>query len=105
MYRLNGDKNLLHVDIDYAKKSGLERPILHGLCSFGITARLLNEYCYPISCSLKKMTSRFTNFVYPGDTFVVHLWKEENMIIFETIVKERNECALFGFIELTKKCY
>ena len=43
LYRLNGDKNLIHIDEAVAERAGFHRPILHGLCTFGITARLIAE--------------------------------------------------------------
>jgi acyl dehydratase len=72
LYRLNGDRNPLHVDVDRAKVGGFDKPILHGMCSFGITARIIYEtYCLRDPSMFKKMAARFTSVVYPGDTFLV----------------------------------
>ncbi len=73
LYRLCSDKNPLHVDPD--KSGGFERPILHGLCSFGFTGRTLWQNMFlEDAMRLREMGARFTSHVFPGETLVVRAW-------------------------------
>jgi acyl dehydratase len=76
LYRLNGDKNPLHIDPDFARKAGFDRPILHGLCAFGYAGRaILHNACGSDPARLKSFSVRFTNVVYPGDRLTTRGWK------------------------------
>lgn len=85
IYRLTGDWNPIHIDLDLAILGGFEKPILHGLCSFGIAARIVYEnYCMSENEvipddkeSIRKIGARFTTPIYPGETLVVKLWRKE----------------------------
>lgn len=101
LYRLNGDTNPLHIDKNFAAVGGFEQPILHGLCSYGFTARLIYEtYCNNDPKVLQSFNSRFVSHVFPGETLIVESWKEGNTIIFLTKTKERGLVCLKGFAEL-----
>jgi len=79
IYRLSGDRNPLHVDPDFSKMAGYDRPILHGLCSFGYAGRaVLAEYCDNDPDRLAGLTVRFSGVVYPGDTITTEMWDEGN---------------------------
>ena len=83
IYRLNGDLNPLHIDPDMAEIGGFEKPIIHGLCSSGFTARMVYEkYCNGDPTALKKLSTRFLSHVFPGETYVVEIWKDGNILIF-----------------------
>ncbi len=74
IYRLSGDRNPLHIDPDFAKMAGYDRPILHGLCSFGYAGRaVLAEYCDNDPDRLVGLSVRFTGVVYPGDTITTEM--------------------------------
>jgi acyl dehydratase len=75
LYRLSGDKNPLHIDPDFAQKGGFDRPILQGLCSFGIAGRaILQSLCDNDPNRLKSFSVRFMNVVFPGDTLMTKGW-------------------------------
>ena len=79
IYRLSGDRNPLHIDPDFAKMAGYDRPILHGLCSFGHVGRaVLSEYCGNDPERFVGMSVRFSGVVYPGDTITTEMWDEGN---------------------------
>src|SRR6266446_4258600 len=69
LYRLSGDMNPLHADPQFAQMAGYDRPILHGLCTFGHVGRaVLAEYCGNDPARMAGMSVRFSGVVYPGDT-------------------------------------
>ncbi|MDO8614496.1 MAG: MaoC/PaaZ C-terminal domain-containing protein [Dehalococcoidia bacterium] len=77
IYRLSGDRNPLHIDPAFAKMAGYDRPILHGLCSFGHVGRaVLAEYCDNDPARFAGMSVRFSGVVYPGDTITTDMWDE-----------------------------
>lgn len=101
LYRLNGDLNPLHVDPQMSAMGGFDVPILHGLCSFGYTARAVFEKFHPEDpMRLGKIAGRFTSHVFPGETLVVDMWKEGNHVIFNTKTKERGKVVLKGYAEI-----
>jgi acyl dehydratase len=91
LYRLNGDRNPLHSDPASAKASGFPRPILHGLCTYGITCRavLASVLDYDAEAILSHQV-RFSAPVFPGDLITIDLWKDGKDISFEAHVKARN---------------
>ena len=90
LYRLNGDKNPLHVDPEAAKKAGFDAPILLGLCSYGIACKAVIDGA--LNGDVTQVASykvRFHGIAYPGDTYLTSYWREGNTILFETKSKER----------------
>jgi acyl dehydratase len=84
-YRLSGDRNPLHSDPEFAKLAGFERPILHGLCTYGFTGRaLLHTLCNSDPSRFKSMEGRFSKPVYPGDVLTVNMWIDGGEAIFRT---------------------
>ncbi len=91
IYRLCGDRNPLHSDPEFAARAGFPRPILHGMCTFGITCRgILQTYADYDASAFKQHAARFSSPVYPGETVTLDLWKDGNVISFEARVKARN---------------
>lgn len=77
-YRLSGDRNPLHSDPEFAKLAGFDRPILHGLCTYGFTGRaLLHGLCGSDPTRFRAMEGRFSKPVYPGDELTVKMWETE----------------------------
>ena len=95
-YRLSGDRNPLHSDPKFAAMAGFEKPILHGLCSYGFTGRaLLHTLCGGESARFKSMEARFSKPVYPGDALTVSMWVDGNAAIFQTKT-QRDEVVIDG---------
>ena len=79
LYRLCGDRNPLHADPKFAARGGFSRPILHGLCTYGVTGRaLLHAVCGSDPARFRSMSGRFSRPVLPGDTLVVSIWLPED---------------------------
>lgn len=100
LYRLSGDYNPLHADPRVAKAAGLDYPILHGLCTFGIAGRaLLRMLCDGDGHRIVRMDCRFTAPVYPGDTLLVKVWRNSaGHAAFQVQVPARNAVVLnFGY--------
>ena len=79
VYRLSGDRNPLHSDPEFAKLAGFDRPILHGLCTYGFTGRaLLHGLCDGDPARFRSMEARFSSPVYPGDELTVSMWRTDD---------------------------
>jgi acyl dehydratase len=86
LYRLSGDRNPLHSDPAFARRGGFDRPILHGMCTYGITGRhLLHAVCSGDPARLRSMSARFTRPVMPGDPLTVQAWVEGDTVRFRTL--------------------
>ncbi|MBT3829901.1 MAG: enoyl-CoA hydratase [Gammaproteobacteria bacterium] len=84
-YRLSGDRNPLHSDPSFSAMGGFEKPILHGLCTYGFTGRgLLNAICDGDAGRFKSMNARFSKPVIPGDTLTVSMWVDGSEALFRT---------------------
>jgi acyl dehydratase len=95
LYRLNGDRNPLHSDPEFAARAGFPRPILHGLCTYGITCRaVLQEIVAYDAAQILSHQVRFSAPVFPGDTITVDLWKDGKQISFEARVKDRGATVI-----------
>jgi len=85
IYRLNGDRNPLHSDPSFAKSGGFDRPILHGMCTFGFTGRaLLRVLCDNDPSRFVSMDARFSKPVLPGDALTISIWVEDGRALFRT---------------------
>ncbi len=85
LYRLSGDRNPLHSDPGFARAAGFPRPILHGLCTYGITGRLLlDALCGSDPARFVSMSGRFSRPVFPGDTLTVSIWADGGEAVYVT---------------------
>lgn len=95
IYRLSGDYNPLHADPKVARAGGFDRPILHGLCTFGVAGHaLLKAVCNYQPDLLRKLRVRFTAPVYPGETIRTEIWRDGPVVSFRCLVEERNLVVL-----------
>ena len=96
IYRLCADNNPLHADPAVAAKAGYPRPILHGLCTYGVAARAIVQMaCGNDASRLASMNTRFSSPVYPGETLVVEMWKDgAKGVRFRAKVAERDIVVL-----------
>lgn len=86
IYRLSGDRNPLHSDPTFAGKAGFEQPILHGLCTYGVTGRaLLKGLCDDNPDRFGGMAGRFASPVLPGEELVVRMWEIDGGAAFQTV--------------------
>jgi acyl dehydratase len=93
LYRLSGDLNPLHADPEVAmlaEKVTHGRPILHGLCTYGIVARaILGAECGDDPARLRTFYGRFSAPVWPGETLVTEGWREDGRIFVRAATAER----------------
>lgn len=90
IYRLSGDRNPLHSDPKAAEGSGFDRPILHGLCTFGYAGRaLLDTVCDKKVEQFGHIATRFASPVYPGDCLSVRIWDNDRGALFQVHVGDR----------------
>jgi acyl dehydratase len=95
LYRLTGDRNPLHADPARATAVGFERPILHGLCTFGVACRaILQTICDYDYTLIEEFDARFSSPVFPGDTITTEMWQDGNVVSFACSVRERDELVL-----------
>ncbi|KAL9624390.1 MAG: hypothetical protein Q9160_001352 [Pyrenula sp. 1 TL-2023] len=93
LYRLNGDRNPLHIDPDFSKVGGFKTPILHGLCFMGFSAK----HVYQTFGRFRNVKVRFAGVVLPGQTLVTEMWKEGaggGVVVFQTKVKETGKLCI-----------
>jgi multifunctional beta-oxidation protein len=90
LYRLTGDRNPLHIDPNFAAGAKFDRPILHGMCTYGISAKILLDQFGPFG----EIKGRFTGVVFPGQTLRVVAWKDGDIVTFQTHVVESKTIAI-----------
>ena len=103
LYRLSGDKNPLHADPGFAAMAGFERPILHGLCSFGVVCKAVVDKALDGDMTrVAGYRARFSGVVYPGETLVTNIWDEGDHLLVTAVTAERGKPVISnGKVTLT----
>ena len=95
LYALSGDRNPLHRDPAVAEAAGVRRPILHGLCTYGIACRAVLQTCCDLDPTrVREFGGRFSAPVFPGETIRVETWQEGPIVSFRASVPERGQVVL-----------
>ncbi|MFE7315623.1 MaoC/PaaZ C-terminal domain-containing protein [Streptomyces sp. NPDC057555] len=77
LYRLSGDWNPLHADPEFAALAGFDRPILHGLCSYGVTLKAVVDTVLDGDVTrVRAYSTRFAGVVFPGETLRIRVWRD-----------------------------
>lgn len=91
LYRLCADPNPLHADPKIAAAAGFDRPILHGLCTYGIAARAILQLCCGNNPDrLARLSVRFTAPVFPGETIRTEIWRDDDQVRFRCSIPQRD---------------
>jgi len=95
LYRLSSDSNPLHVDPLVARQAGFDRPIMHGMCTFGLFGMLLvSEFCNFETHRLTEMRARFSAPLYPGETLQCEFWQTDRVLRFRGTAVDRGVVVL-----------
>ncbi len=96
LYRLSGDIFALHVDPDFARASGFEKPIMHGLCTHGYACRAVIKSLFPGEPErMTRFRNRFSRTIYPGTPMKTQIWKvAEGRALFRTVNGETGEVVI-----------
>jgi acyl dehydratase len=102
IYRLCADRNPLHSEPAFARKAGFDRPILHGLGTYGVAGHaLLATLCDYDPSRLESLFARFSSPVFPGETIRFEMYRERGEIAFRARVNERDRIVLdYGRAEI-----
>ncbi|MEU7050025.1 MaoC/PaaZ C-terminal domain-containing protein [Streptomyces eurythermus] len=97
LYRLSGDWNPLHADPDFAKRAGFDRPILHGLCTYGMTLKAVVDTLLDGDVTrVRGYRARFAGVVFPGETLRVRMWREEGRVRVEAGAVDRDDAPVLA---------
>jgi acyl dehydratase len=97
LYRLNGDLNPLHADPEFAAAVGFDRPILHGLASYGVVARALVDGLLDGDASrLQCLSARFAGSLVPGETLRTSVWREGEDLVLVVTCPERDDAPVLS---------
>lgn len=101
LYRLCGDRNPLHSDPEFAAAAGFPRPILHGLCTYGVTCKALVDAVLESDVSLvRSYGARFAGVVYPGETLLARIWHGEGRLYAMVTAPSRGDEPVLTGVEL-----
>jgi acyl dehydratase len=97
IYRLSGDKNPLHCDPEFAARAGFDKPIIHGLCSYGIVCKAIVDGVLDGNATkVARYQARFRGVAYPGETYRTAYWREGNKVLLEARIAERDDALVIS---------
>jgi acyl dehydratase len=97
LYRLSGDWNPLHADPEFAKLAGFDRPILHGLCTYGMTLKAVVDTLLGGDVArVRSYTTRFAGVVYPGETLRIRMWRRDGSVRVAVSAVERDDAPVLA---------
>ncbi|MEU8591243.1 MaoC/PaaZ C-terminal domain-containing protein [Streptomyces sp. NPDC048664] len=97
LYRLSGDWNPLHADPEFARLAGFDRPILHGLCSYGMTLKAVVDTLLDGDVTrVRSYSTRFAGVVFPGETLRIRLWRQEGSVRAAVSAVERDDAPVLA---------
>ena len=100
LYRLCGDRNPLHSDPGFAATAGFPRPILHGLCTYGMTCKALTDAILDGDASgVRSYGARFAGVVFPGETLKVKAWKNRSGYVAAVTAPARDDAVILSDVE------
>jgi len=95
LYRLCGDRNPLHADPGFAAGAGFDRPILHGLCTYGMVCKaVVDGLLDGDAARVDRFSARFAGVVFPGETLRTRVWSVDDRLVLATSVVERDAPVL-----------
>ncbi|MEU8446521.1 MaoC/PaaZ C-terminal domain-containing protein [Streptomyces globisporus] len=97
LYRLSGDWNPLHADPAFAKLAGFDRPILHGLCTYGMTLKAVTDTLLEGDVSrITAYRTRFAGVVFPGETLRIRMWTGDGRVQVTVTAAERDDAPVLA---------
>ncbi|MFE1290739.1 MaoC/PaaZ C-terminal domain-containing protein [Streptomyces sp. NPDC058751] len=97
LYRLSGDWNPLHADPEFAKLAGFDRPILHGLCTYGMTLKAVVDTLLGGDVTrVRACTTRFAGVVFPGETLRIRMWRGDGEVRVAVGAVERDDAPVLA---------
>ncbi len=101
LYRMCGDRNPLHSDPEFAAAAGFPRPILHGLCTYGMTCKAMtNTLLDGDTARIAGYCARFAGVVFPGETLRASIWEEDGRFLAAVTAPARDDAAVLSGVEL-----
>lgn len=102
LYRLCGDRNPLHSDPQFAAGAGFPKPILHGLCTYGMTCKAITDAVLDgDAAAVGSYGARFTGVVYPGETLTARVWEVDGRFVATVVAPGRDDAPVLSDVELT----
>ncbi|MFN8071833.1 MAG: MaoC/PaaZ C-terminal domain-containing protein [Mycobacterium sp.] len=102
LYRMCGDRNPLHSDPGFASAAGFPRPILHGLCTYGMTCKaLVDKLLDGDASAVGSYGGRFAGVVFPGETIRASVWRDDGRYAGVVTVPSRDNLTVLSDVELT----